>query len=82
VYTSLGFGNFPRVCRTVPRLSECDDGNHLRELRNSVSHSAFLESLNSETVHIRTYVGIKYFDCLHVRNSFLNLCHVFLEHPV
>jgi hypothetical protein len=63
-------------------LNVSDDGNHLRELRNSVSHSAFLESLNSETMHFRTYVDINYFDCLHVRNSFLNLCRVFFKHPV
>jgi hypothetical protein len=33
-------------------------------------------------MHLRTYVDINYFDCLHVRNSFLNLCRVFLKHPV
>jgi hypothetical protein len=31
-------------------------------------------------MHLRTYVDINYFDCLHVRNSFLNLCRVFLKH--
>jgi hypothetical protein len=29
-------------------LNVVNDGNHLRELRNSVSHSSYLESLNSE----------------------------------
>jgi hypothetical protein len=33
-------------------------------------------------MNLRTYVHINYFDCLHVRNSFLNLCRVFLKHPV
>jgi hypothetical protein len=33
-------------------------------------------------MHLRTYVDINYFDCLHVRNSFLNLYRVFLKHPV
>jgi hypothetical protein len=33
-------------------------------------------------MHLRTCVDINYFDCLRVRNSFLNLCRVFLKHPV
>jgi hypothetical protein len=57
-------------------------GNHMRELRKSVYHSAVLESLNSETMHFRTYVDINYFYYLHMRNPFLKLCRVFLKHPV
>jgi hypothetical protein len=57
-------------------------GNHLRELRMSVYQSAVLESLNSETMHFRTYVDINYFYYLHMRNPFLKLCLVFFKHPV
>jgi hypothetical protein len=79
----LRFGSFPRLshwyhdCVTV-----MNDRNHLRELRNSVYHSAVLESLNSETVHFGTYIDINYFYYLHMRNSFLKLCHVFFKYPV
>jgi hypothetical protein len=55
---------------------------HLLEIQNSVYRSAVLETLNSETMHFRTYVDIKYFYYLHVRNSFLTLCHVNLKHPI
>jgi hypothetical protein len=54
-------------------------GNHLRKLRKSVYHSAVLESLNTETMHFRTYVGINYFYYLYIRNPFLKLCRVFLN---
>jgi hypothetical protein len=57
-------------------------GNRLRELRKSVYHSAVLASLNSETMHFRTYVDINYFYYLHMRNPFLKLCRIFLKHPV
>jgi hypothetical protein len=63
-------------------LNVVNDGKHLRELRNSVYHSAVLESLNSETMHFRTNVDINYFYHLHMRNSFLKLWRVFLKHPV
>jgi hypothetical protein len=63
-------------------LNVVNDGNHLRELRNSVYHSAVLESLNSETMHFRTYVDINYFYYLHTRNTFLKLCLVFFKRPV
>jgi hypothetical protein len=54
-------------------------GKHLQELRKSVYHSAVLESLNSETMHFRTYVDINCFYYLHMRNTFLKLCRVFLN---
>jgi hypothetical protein len=37
-------------------MTKCNDGNRLRELRNSVYHSADLESLNSESMYFRTSV--------------------------
>jgi hypothetical protein len=62
-------------------LDVVNDENHLRELRNSVYHSAVLESLNSETMHFRTYVDINYSYYLHMRNSFLKFWCVFLKYP-
>jgi hypothetical protein len=57
-------------------------GNHLRELRKSVYHSAILESLNSETMHFRTYADIKYFYYLHMRNPFVKVMPCIFETPV
>jgi hypothetical protein len=59
-----------------------NEGNHLWELRNPIYHSAGLESLNLQIIHFRTYVDINYFYYLHMRDSFLKLCRVFLKHPV
>jgi hypothetical protein len=63
-------------------LNVVNDGNHLRELRNLVYHSAVLGSLNSEIKHFWFYVDINYFCYLHTRNSFLKLCCVFFKHSV
>jgi hypothetical protein len=33
-------------------------------------------------MHFQMYVDINYFYYIHMRNSFLKLCRVFLKHPV
>jgi hypothetical protein len=58
-------------------------GGHMEHLlKGNVKSSVSQTDLkNSETMHFQTYVDINYFYYLHMRNSFLKLCHVFVKHP-
>ena len=57
------------------------DGNDLRKEKRSGEFQC-CEGHNSEMKHFRTYVVMNCFDCLHVGNTYLKLCRVFLKHSV
>ncbi|KAJ4435491.1 hypothetical protein ANN_18107 [Periplaneta americana] len=67
-------------CQECP-LNVSFDGNDLRKEKRSGEFQC-CEGHNSEMKHFRTHVVMNYFDCLHVGNTYLKLCPVFLKHPV
>jgi hypothetical protein len=57
------FGHFPRLCWDLYHdcLNVVNDEKHLWVLWNSVYHSVVVESLNSLSIHFRTYIDLNYF---------------------
>ncbi|KAJ4448542.1 hypothetical protein ANN_10560 [Periplaneta americana] len=58
----------------------CNDNDLRKEKRSGEFQCC--EGHNSEMKHFRTHVVMNYFDCLHVGNTYLKLCPVFLKHSV
>ncbi|KAJ4439751.1 hypothetical protein ANN_07879 [Periplaneta americana] len=56
----------------------CNDNDLRKEKRSSEFQCC--EGHNSEMKYFRTHVVMNYFDCLHVRNTYLKLCPVFSKH--
>lgn len=63
-------------------LDIVNNRKHLRDLRNSLYHSAVLESLDLETMHSRTYVDIKLFLLSTYQGLIPEVLPCILKHPV
>ena len=57
------------------------NGNDRRKEKRSGDFQC-CEGHNSEMKHFRIHVVMNYIDCLHVGNTYLKLCRVFLKQPV